>query len=114
VDDATVNEATATLGAGLQNSWVSSSGGWRYRLALDVSYVAQLSGDTTTFDSGIPDEGLAKFSNEQRILPGSGFSVAPTFTFGPSPEDTYTVSIRFDQASEGSATAFQFGYRKRF
>jgi autotransporter-associated beta strand protein len=114
VDDATVNEATATLGAGLQNSWVSSSGGWRYRLALDVSYVAQLSGDTTTFDSGIPDEGLAKFSNEQRILPGSGFSVAPTFTFGPSPEDTYTVSVRFDQASEGNATAFQFGYRKRF
>ena len=114
VDDATVNEATATLGAGIQHSWVSTSGSWRYRLGLDVAYVAQLSGDTTTFDSGVPDEGLAKFSNEQRILPGSGFSVAPTFTFGPSPEDTYTVSIRFDQASEGSATAFQFGYRKRF
>lgn len=114
VDDATLNEATATFGAGIQKSWMSTSGSWRYRLALDVAYVAQLSGDTTTFDSGIPDEGLAKFSNEQRILPGSGFSVAPTFTFGPSPEDTYTVSIRFDQASEGSATAFQFGYRKRF
>ena len=114
VDDATLNEATATFGAGIQHSWVSTSGSWRYRLALDVAYVAQLSGDTATFNSGIPDEGLAKFSNEQRILPGSGFSVAPTFTFGPSPEDTYTVSIRFDQASEGNATAFQFGYRKRF
>lgn len=114
VDDATLNEATATFGAGIQKSWMSTSGSWRYRLALDVAYVAQLSGDTATFSSGIPDEGLAKFSNEQRILPGSGFSVAPTFTFGPSPEDTYTVSIRFDQASEGSATAFQFGYRKRF
>jgi len=114
VDDATLNEATATFGAGIQKSWMSISGSWRYRFALDVAYVAQLSGDTANFSSGIPDEGLAKFSNEQRILPGSGFSVAPTFTFGPSPEDTYTVSIRFDQASEGSATAFQFGYRKRF
>jgi hypothetical protein len=109
-----VNESTATFGAGIQKSWLSTTGSWRYRFALDVAYVSQLTGDTTTFKSGIPDEGLARFSNEQRILPGSGFSVAPTFTFGPSPEDTYTVSIRFDQASEGNATAFQFGYRKRF
>ena len=48
------------------------------------------------------------------MLPGSGLSLAPSFTFGPDPDSTYTIGLRFDQASQGNAVSGEFGYRKRF
>lgn len=114
VSDATLSETALTLGCGIQSSWSDGRGGWNYRLALDVAYFAQLSGDTLALTSGIPDEGLALSSSESRILPGSGLSISPSFTFGPDPDSTFSIGLRFDQASEGSAVSGQFGYRLKF
>jgi len=114
VSDATVTESSLSVGFGIQSSWTDGRGGWNYRLSLDVAYVSQFSGDTLSLTSGIPDEGLALSSSNSRILPGSGLSLAPTFTFGPDPDSTFTLGLRFDQASEGNAVTGQFGYRKKF
>jgi len=114
VSDATLNESNLSLGVGIQSSWTDGRGGWNYRLSLDVAYFSQISGDTLTLTSGIPSEGLALSTTESRVLPGSGMTLAPTFTFGPSPDETFTFSLRFDQASEGNAVSGQFGYRRKF
>ncbi|MFZ9201178.1 MAG: autotransporter-associated beta strand repeat-containing protein [Opitutales bacterium] len=114
VEDAKLTESNLSVGLGIQSSWTDGRGGWRYRLSLDLAYTAQLSGDTLKLTSGIPDEGLALYSAERRVLPGSGISIAPSFSFGPDPDSTCTLGIRFDQASEGNATSWEIGYRKRF
>lgn len=114
VDDTKLSESSLSAGFGIQSSWSDGRGGWRYRLALDVAYFSQLSGDTLKLTSGIPDEGLALYAAERRVLPGSGLTLAPSFTFGPDPDSTYTIGLRFDQASQGNAVSGEVGYRKRF
>ena len=114
VTDATLSESSLTAGFGIQCGWSEDRGGWRYRLSLDVAYFSQLTGDTLALASGIPNEGLALYTSERRVLPGSGIILAPTFSFGPDPDSTYTIGLRFDQASQGNAVSGEFGYRKRF
>lgn len=117
VNDATLSESSLSVGFGIQNSWTEGRGGWRYRLSLDIAYFSQLSGDTLSLTSGVKgmiDDGFAPYATESRVLPGSGLMLAPTFTFGPDPDATYTIGLRFDQASEGNAVTGQIGYRKRF
>lgn len=114
VNDAKLSESSLSAGLGIQSSWTDGRGGWRYRLSLDIAYASQLSGDTLSLTSGVPGEGLALYTSDRQVLPGSGFVLAPSFTFGPDPDSTYTVGIRFDQASQGNATSWEIGYRKRF
>ncbi len=119
VDAVDHTQTSARLGFGVHHSWVSQGGDWRYRLGLEVAYAKQLDGKDATLRSNHAQlrDPLVKEGNVDStydILPGDGFSVAPTFTFGTSPDSTFTVGVRLEQGSEGEATSLQLGYRRKF
>lgn len=114
VADADLSQSALRAGFSLHHSWLSDGGAWRYRLSLEVAYSLQLAGDDLDLTSSIPGAGFGETTTAIGVLPGDGFSVAPTFTFGNSPDSSFNVGLRLDQASSGDATAIQFGYRRRF
>ncbi len=114
VRDVDHTQTAARAGFGLHHSWVSQGGDWRYRLGLDVAYAMQVDGEDATLSANHAQLGGSDVSSTLGILPGDGFSVAPTFTFGPSPDSTFTVGLRLEQGSEGEATSLQLGYRRKF
>ncbi len=114
VRDADHTQTAARAGLGLHHSWVSDGGDWRYRLGLEVAYALQLDGDEATLVSNHAQLGGTDVSSTFGVLPGDGFSVAPTFTFGTSPDSTFTLGLRLEQGSEGEATSLQLGYRRKF
>ena len=107
-----LTHASGRLGFGINRGWVSTSGDWRYRLSLEVAYSLQFDGEDASLSSTHTDLGSA--TTNYRILPGDGLSLAPTFTFGTSPDSTFTLGARIDQGSEGEVTSLQFGYRRKF
>ncbi len=114
VSDIDHTQTAARAGFGLHRSWVSDAGDWRYRLGLEVAYALQLDGDDATIVSSHAQLGGGDVSSTFGVLPGDGLSVAPTFTFGPSPDSTFTLGLRLEQGSEGEATSLQLGYRRKF
>jgi autotransporter-associated beta strand protein len=114
VADADLSQTALRAGFGLHRSWTSVNGVWNYRLALEVSYNLQLAGDDIDIDSSIPDAGFAQTSTSIGALPGNGFTLAPSFSFGASPDSTFNIGLRLDQASEGDAVSLHLGYRRKF
>lgn len=114
VADADLSQTALRAGFGLHRSWTSDSGAWNYRLALEVSYNLQLAGDEIDMAASIPDAGFAQATTPIGALPGDGFTLAPTFSFGQGPDSTFNIGLRLDQASEGDALSLQFGYRRKF
>ena len=114
VADAELAQTSLRAGLGLNRSWTSDNGSWRYRLALEVSYAIQVAGDDIDISSSIPGAGFDQASTSIDVLPGSGFTLAPSFSFGTSPDSTFNIGLRLDQASGGDATSLNFGYRRRF
>lgn len=114
VADAELAQTSLRAGLGLNRSWTSDNGSWRYRLALEVSYAIQVAGDDIDISSSIPGGGFDSASTSIDVLPGNGFTLAPSFSFGTSPDSTFNVGLRLDQASGGDATSLNFGYRRRF
>jgi autotransporter-associated beta strand protein len=114
VADADLSQTALRAGFGLHRSWTSDTGAWNYRLALEVSYNLQLTGDDLDLAASIPEAGFSQASSNFGVLPGNGFTLAPSFSFGTSPDSTFNVGLRLDQASEGDALSLQFGYRRKF
>ena len=114
VRDVDHTQTAARAGFGLHRSWVSEGGDWRYRLGLEVAYALQIDGEDATLSTSHAQLGGSDVSSTFNVLPGDGFSVAPTFTFGPSPDSTFTLGLRLEQGSEGEATSLQLGYRRKF
>ena len=114
VGDVDHTQTAARAGFGLHRSWVSDGGDWRYRLGLEVAYALQLDGDEATLVSRHAQLGGGEASDTFGVLPGDGFSVAPTFTLGTSPDSTFTLGLRLEQGSEGEAASLQLGYRRKF
>jgi hypothetical protein len=114
VADANLSQTSLRAGFGLHRSWTSDSGVWNYRLALEVSYGLQLAGDDLDLAASIPEPGFPEASSTYGVLPGDGFTLAPSFSFGTGPDSTFNVGLRLDQASEGDALSLQFGYRRKF
>ena len=114
VADADLSQTALRAGFGLHRSWTSDNGAWNYRLALEVAYHLQLAGDDIDIASSIPDSGFGQTTTSIGALPGNGFSLAPSFSFGASPDSTFNVGLRLDQASEGDALSLQVGYRRKF
>ena len=108
------SQTAARAGVGMHRSWVSGGGDWRYRLGLEIACSLQLDGDDTTLVSDHAQLGGGPVSSTFSVLPGNGLSVTPTFSFGASPDSTFTLGLRLEQGSEGDATSLQFGYRSKF
>jgi hypothetical protein len=114
VNETDHDQTALRAGLGLHHSWVEGRGGWRYRLGLEVAYALQIDGDEATLVSNHAQLGGGDTSSTFNVLPGDGLSLAPTFTFGPSVDSTFTLGLRLEQGSEGEATSLQFGYRRKF
>lgn len=103
-------------GFSLAQAWDSDRGDWRYRLSLDVAYVASLSGEeltTTAQNGGLLGAG-GDITAAADPLDRGGLIFSPAFTFGPDNDTTYSVSTEFRRLGGGDATSINLTYRRRF
>lgn len=103
-------------GFSFAQAWDSDRGDWRYRLSLDVAYVASLSGEevtTTAHNGGLLGAG-GDITATADPLDRGGLVFAPAFTFGPDNDTTYSVSTEFRRLGGGDATSINLTYRRRF
>jgi outer membrane autotransporter protein len=115
VEDVSQTDVRGRLGASLAQSWDSDSGGWRYRLSLDLAYVVDLSGgEITTEASNSAPNGVGQVSASANPLDRGGLLVTPAFTFGPDHDTSFGVSAEFRQLDGGDATSINLTYRRRF
>lgn len=101
------------LGASLAHAWDSDRGDWRYRLSLDVAFVAALSGKE--MDADAANGGLiGDVDASGDPLDRGGVLVTPAFTFGPDNDTSYGVSAEFRRLDGGDALSLNLSYRRRF
>jgi len=116
VDAISQTAVRARAGFGLAQAWDSDRGDWRYRLSLDVAYVASLSGDTATVtahNGGLLGAG-GDINATAASLDRSGLVLAPALNFGPDNDTTYSISTEFRRLGGGDATSINLTYRRRF
>lgn len=103
----------ARLGASLAHAWDTDTGDWRYRLSLDLAYVAALSGkemDANATNGGL----LGDVDASGDPLDRGGILVTPAFTFGPDDDTSYGISAEFRRLDGGDALSLNLSYRRRF
>ena len=113
VGDIKQTAVRARLGASLAHAWDTDRGDWRYRLSLDVAFVAALSGKEMTVDAD--NAGLlGDVSASSDPLDRGGILVTPAFTFGPDDDTSYGVSAEFRRLDGGDALSLNVSFRRRF
>jgi autotransporter-associated beta strand protein len=113
VSDLKQTAVRARLGASLAHAWDSDRGDWRYRLSLDVAFVAALSGEEMNADA--TNDGLiGDVAASGDPLDRGGVLVTPAFNFGPDNDTSYGLSAEFRQLSGGDALSLNLSYRRRF
>lgn len=101
------------LGASLAHAWDSDRGDWRYRLSLDVAFVAALSGKEMGADAA--NGGLiGDVDASGDPLDRGGVLVTPALTFGPDNDTSFGVSAEFRRLDGGDALSLNLSYRRRF
>ena len=58
--------------------------------------------------------GNIDFTSEANVSAGSGFRIAPSFTYGPNPDSAYYLTLSLEKAGATQTTGFELGYRRRF
>ena len=111
--DVSQTAVRARLGASLAHAWDTDRGDWRYRLSLDLAYVAALSGKEMTVDAA-NDGILGDVSASSDPLDRGGILVTPAFTFGPDDDTSYGVSAEFRRLGGGDALSLNVSFRRRF
>lgn len=112
VEDGEFDQTAYRVGLTLGRQWTSAN--WSYHLGLELAYVDQISDDPFEITSSLPESGNPSALTSSVVLPGHGYSVAPTLTFGPDANSSFVLGARLDQLSDGEAYSFQLGYRRRF
>jgi hypothetical protein len=117
VSDLKQTAVRARLGASLAHAWDSDRGDWRYRLSLDVAFVAALSGEDMNADA--TNDGLiggltGDVAASGDPLDRGGVLVTPAFTFGPDNDTSYGLSAEFRRLDGGDALSLNLSYRRRF
>jgi len=115
VDDLSQTDLRGRLGVSFAQAWDNASGDWRYRLSLDVAYVADLSGGavTTSASNDSPD-GVGDVVATADPLDRGGLLLTPALTFGPDHDTSYGISAEIRRLDGGDATSLNFTYRRRF
>jgi outer membrane autotransporter protein len=113
VSDLKQTAVRARLGASLAHAWDSDRGDWRYRLSLDVAFVAALSGEEMNADA--TNDGLiGDVAASGDPLDRGGVLVTPAFNFGPDNDTSYGLSAEFRRLDGGDALSLNLSYRRRF
>jgi hypothetical protein len=111
-----VSQSALRAGVGLHKQWESEDGTWRYRLSADLGYLKQGSGETGDFSATNADPSAlnnTSYTSALRVTGGSGFYVAPSLTFGPNENTTYSLGLTYEK-NQGTSTGLNFSYRRRF
>lgn len=113
VSSGSISQAAVRLGVGFHHMWEEGRGDWRYRLSADIGYLKQLSGEQADFTSTNAGGINTSYTSAMRINAGSGLYVAPSLSFGPNENSTYTIGLSYEQGN-GKSIGVNAGYRVRF
>lgn len=102
--------ARATVGSGM--TWLTVGDGETLKFSIDFEAFAEIGGGKTTDISA--RLGSIDFTSEAKVSAGSGFRVAPSFTYGPNPDSAYYLTLSLEKAGATQTTGFELGYRRRF
>lgn len=102
--------ARATLGSGM--TWLTVGDGETLKFSIDFEAFAEIGGGKTTDISA--RLGNIDFTSEANVSAGSGFRIAPSFTYGPNPDSAYYLTLSLEKAGATQTTGFELGYRRRF
>ena len=103
-------------GVGFHKQWESEDGTWRYRLSADLGYLKQGTGETGDFTTTNANASALNGTSYTSALPvtgGSGYYLAPSLSFGPNENTTYSLGFTYEK-NQGTSTGLNFSYRKRF
>ncbi|MCF7710650.1 MAG: hypothetical protein K9M83_05755 [Opitutales bacterium] len=102
--------ARATLGSGM--TWLTVGDGETLKFSIDFEAFAEIGGGKTTDITA--RFGDIAFVSEAKVSAGSGFRIAPSFTYGPNPDSAYYLTLSLEKAGATQTTGFELGYRRRF
>jgi len=116
VSASSITQTAIRAGVGFHKQWESEDGTWRYRFSTDVGYLKQGSGETGDFSATNADAAAldgTSYTSPLRVTGGSGFYLAPSLSFGPDENTTYSLGLTYEKY-QGTSTGLNFSYRKRF
>lgn len=102
--------ARATVGSGM--TWLTVGDGETLKFSIDFEAFAELGGGKSTDITA--RIGNIDFTSEANVSAGSGFRIAPSFTYGPNPDSAYYLTLSLEKAGATQTTGFELGYRRRF
>ena len=111
-----ITQTAIRAGIGFHKQWESEDGTWRYRFSTDVGYLKQGTGETADFTATNADAAALNgttYTAPLRVTGGSGFYLAPSLSFGPNENTTYSLGFTYEKY-QGTSTGLNFSYRQRF
>lgn len=102
--------ARATVGSGM--TWLTVGDGETLKFSIDFEAFAEIGGGKSTDITA--RIGSIDFTSEANVSAGSGFRIAPSFTYGPNPDSAYYLTLSLEKAGATQTTGFELGYRRRF
>jgi fibronectin-binding autotransporter adhesin len=102
--------ARATLGTGM--TWMSVGDGETLKFTLDLEAFTEFGGGKTA-DITADLQGTT-FTSHAPVAAGNGFRVAPSFTYGPTPDSAVYLTVSFEKAGATKTNGVELGYRRRF
>ena len=111
-----ITQTAIRAGVGFHKQWESEDGTWRYRLSADLGYLKQGTGETgdfTTTNANASALNGTSYTSALRVTGGSGYYLAPSLSFGPNENTTYSLGFTYEK-NQGTSTGLNFSYRKRF
>jgi len=101
--------ARANIGTGM--TWLSVGDGETLKFTIDFEAFAELGDKTTDIQASLQGTNFVSHAN---VAAGNGFRVAPSFTYGATPDSAVYLTVSFEKAGSTKTTGVEAGYRRRF
>jgi autotransporter-associated beta strand protein len=102
--------ARATLGTGM--TWLSVGDGETLKFTVDFEAFTELGGGKST--DIVAELNGTSFTSHANVSAGNGFRLAPSFTYGPTPDSAVYFTLSLEKAGATKTTGIEAGYRRRF